>query len=85
MSERIKIGEAVIDQQGALQTVASYYEGHLNLDNFQNWGGEHVWGFTGPETRQVTKRLQLHIIEPIVPEPIEQPQILEIGQSVLVG
>lgn len=87
MSERIKVGEVVIEQQGALQRVATYYKGHLNLDNFQNWGGQHLEGFTGPETRIESKRLEFHIIEPIEQKQLspEIPQVLEVNQSVTVG
>jgi hypothetical protein len=57
MSERKLAGEVIIAENGALKTFASYYEGHLNLDSYANMGGEHVWGFTGPETRIVSKKL----------------------------
>lgn len=57
MAERNLVGEVIIAENGALVTFASYYEGHLNLANFANMGGEHVMGFTGPETRFENKRL----------------------------
>ena len=51
------VGEVIIAENGALKTFASYYKGHLNLNNFNNMGGQHVWGFTGAETRILSKRL----------------------------
>lgn len=57
MAEREFIDEVLIEENGALKTFASYFKGHLPLEHFANMGGQHVEGFTGPETRFVTKRL----------------------------
>lgn len=57
MAEREFIDEVVIAENGSLKTIASYYKGHLPLDHYVNMNGQHVEGFTGPETRFVTKKL----------------------------
>ncbi len=57
MAKRECIDEVVIAENGSLKTFASYYKGHLPLDHYANMGGQHVEGFTGPETRFVTRRL----------------------------
>jgi hypothetical protein len=88
MPERRLLDEVVIAEQGALKTFASYYEGHLNLDNFANMHGEHVMGFTGPETRIVRKRLiatrTLLVQEEAEPQQPEEV-VLEPNQAVSLG
>lgn len=51
------VGEVVIRENGGLQTIAAYYEGHQRLDWFPFMNGRHVMGWTGPETRITFKRL----------------------------
>lgn len=87
MAERNLVGEVIIAENGALKTFASYYEGHLNLGNYTNMGGEHVWGFTGPETRFESRRLiatrTFEVVE-ATPVQAEVPQLLP-DQEVYVG
>ena len=87
MAEREFINEVIIDENGALKTYATYYKGHLPLDQFINMGGQHWEGFTGPETRFVTKRLMAHIVEPMKVSPVEEVhavQELKHGQEVIL-
>lgn len=90
MPERGEIlGQLVEDGpfQG-LETVITYKMGHLPLDHYPNWGGEHVQGVWGAETRLTKKRLKLHIIEPVAPPTspsVEQTQPLEEGTPLLLS
>ena len=89
MCERNLVGEVVIAENGGLQTVASYYERHLNLYNQLNVNGEHVMGFTGPETRIVSRRLLATGIVDVASDKTERAEVssntLEPNQVVFVA
>jgi hypothetical protein len=98
MPERGEILGQIIEDgpiQG-FETVITYKMGHLPLDHFPYWGGEHVQGFWGDETRIAKKRLKLHTIETIntpvsseQPNPVEeiatQTQETEINQPITIS
>lgn len=89
--KRITLDSVIIAENGSLKTIATYYVGHLSLDNFANWGGEHLIGFTGPETRIVTRELRTsRILETEkapneIPTKISANTTLQEGVPMLVG
>lgn len=90
MAERGEIvGQVIIAENGPLKTFATYYHGHMPLENLKFLTGQHVEGFTGPETRVQSKVLMAsRTFEVINPNqsatPLESKGMIP-NQEVYVG
>ncbi len=75
MAERGEIvGQAIIAENGPLKTIATYYHGHMPLESLKFLTGQHVEGFTGPETRVQSKVLMAsRTFEVVGPNPLATP------------